>query len=129
MEKVIRPYYATAGNGRQSYPLSVMIQIHCLQLFLNLSDPRMEVALNEIDSMRRFAQLSVTQAIPDETTILNFRYLLEGHQMGNKLFKLINKHLDWEGLSLKEGTIADASIIEAPTSTKNKPGQRDPEMH
>jgi len=129
MEKTIRPYYATAGNGRRPYPLSVMVRIHCLQLFYNLSDPGMEDSLYEIDSMRRFAQLSVTDAIPDETTILNFRHLLEKHRLGNKLFKLINKHLDREGLSLKEGTIVDATIIEAPTSTKNKQGQRDPDMH
>lgn len=129
IEKSIRPYYATAGNGRRPYPLSMMIRIHCLQLFYNLSDPGMEDALYEIDSMRRFAQLSVTESIPDETTILNFRHLLERHNLGNKLFKLINKHLDREGLSLKEGTIVDATIIEAPTSTKNQQGQRDPEMH
>lgn len=129
MEKAIRPYYATAGNGRRPYPLSVMIRVHCLQLFYNLSDPGMEDALYEIDSMRRFAQLNVAEAIPDETTILNFRHLLEQHNLGSKLFKLINKHLDREGLSLKEGTIVDATIIEAPTSTKNRQGQRDPEMH
>ena len=106
-----------------------MLRIHCLQLFYNVSDPAMEDALYEIDSMRRFAGLSLTENIPDETTILNFRHLLERHKLGEKLFSQINKHLDREGVSLKEGTIVDATIIEAPTSTRNKEGKRDPEMH
>lgn len=129
LEKAIRRYYAKPGNGRRPYPLPVMIRIHCLQLFYNLSDPAMEDALYEIESMRNFAGLKITGAIPDETTILNFRHLLEKHNLGEKVFKVINKHLEKQGVMLKEGTIVDASIIEAPTSTKNKEGQRDPEMH
>ena len=129
LEKRIRPYYAKAGNGRQPYPLPVMLRVHCMQLFYNLSDPAMEDALYEIESMRRFSGLSITSAIPDETTILNFRHLLERHELGKKLFKEINAHLAKQGFDLKEGTIVDASIIAAPTSTKNKQGKRDEEMH
>lgn len=129
LEKRIRPYYAKAGNGRRPYPLTVMLRVHCMQLFYNLSDPAMEDALYEIESMRRFAGLSLTGAIPDETTILNFRHLLERHKLGKKLFKEINTHLSKQGFNLKEGTIVDASIIAAPTSTKNRQGKRDEEMH
>lgn len=129
LEQRVRRYYSKPGNGRRPYPLEVMLRIHCLQLFYNLSDPAMEDSLYEIESMRRFAGLSITAAIPDETTILNFRHLLERHQLGKKLFSVIHRHLDDKGLSLKGGTIVDASIISAPTSTKNKSGQRDPEMH
>ena len=129
LEKAIRRHYAKPGSGRRPYPLPVMIRIHCLQLFYNLSDPAMEDALYEIESMRNFAGLKITGAIPDETTILNFRHLLEKHNLGEKVFKVINKHLEKQGVMLKEGTIVDATIIEAPTSTKNKDRQRDPEMH
>lgn len=129
LDKVIRKYYAKPGKGRRPYPLSVMLRIHCLQLFYNLSDPAMEDALYEIESMRNFAGLKITGSIPDETTILNFRHLLEKNKLGENVFKVINKHLDRQGVVLKEGTIVDATIIEAPTSTKNKDGQRDPEMH
>ena len=72
LEKRMRPYYPKAGNGRQPYPLTVMLRVHCMQLFYNLSDPVMEDALHEIESMRRFAGLKITDALPDETTILNF---------------------------------------------------------
>ncbi len=129
LEKRIRPHYPKAGHGRQPYPLSVMLRVHCLQLFYNLSDPLMEDSLYEIESMRRFAGLKITDSIPDETTILNFRHLLEKHKLGKKLFREINAHLGKQGFNLKEGTIVDASIIAAPTSTKNKQGKRDPEMH
>lgn len=129
LDKTIRRYYAKPGNGRRPYPLSVMLRIHCLQLFYNLSDPAMEDALYEIESMRKFVGLSITGSIPDETTILNFRHLLEKNKLGEKIFKVINKHLEKQGVILKEGTIVDATIIEAPASTKNKQGKRDPEMH
>ncbi len=129
LEKSVRRYYAKPGGSRKPYELSVMLRINCMQLFYNLSDPAMEDALYEIESMRRFAGLSLTGTIPDETTILSFRHLLERHSLGEKLFGLINKHLDREGVILKEGTIVDATIIEAPTSTKNKEGKRDSDMH
>lgn len=127
LEKSIRKYYPRAERGRKPYPLSVMLRIHCMQLFYNLSDPGMEDALYEVECMRRFAGIDIDH-VPDETTILNFRHLLEKHGLGKKLFKQINAHLCKQGLSLKEGTIVDASIIAAPSSTKNQEGERDPEM-
>lgn len=128
LERPIAAYYSKSLRGRKPYPLSVMLRIHCLQLFYNLSDPAMEDALYEVQSMRQFAGITI-DTVPDETTILNFRHLLEEHDLGKKLFEKINKHLAKKGLSFKEGTIMDASIIEAPTSTKNKDKERDPEMH
>ena len=129
LEKHIRPVYPTIGNGRRPYPLSVMLRVHCMQLFYNLSDPAMEDALYEIESMRRFAGLRLSHSLPDETTILKFRHLLEKHNLGKKLFQEINNHLADHGLILREGTIIDATIISAPSSTKNREGKRDPEMH
>ena len=129
LEKKIRRYYPKAGRGRHPYPLSVMLRIHCVQLFYNLSDPAMEDMLYEIDSVRRFVGLKITGPIPDESTILKFRHLLESHDLGAKLFEVINQHLADQGLMLKEGTIVDASIIAAPSSTKNRTGTRDHEMH
>jgi IS5 family transposase len=89
----------------------------------------MEDALYEIESMRRFAGLRLSDNLPDETTILNFRHFLEKHKFGRCLFETIQRHLAGQGLRLQEGSIVDASIIAAPTSTKNKSGARDPEMH
>lgn len=129
LEYRIGKHYGQSKNGRPPYPLSVMLRIHCMQLFYNLSDPLMEDSLYEIESMRRFAGLRLSDTLPDETTILNFRHLLEQHQLGEVLFKEINLHLKSQGLLLKEGTIVDATIIEAPASTKNEEGKRDPEMH
>ena len=106
-----------------------MLRIHCIQLFYNLSDPGMEDLLYEAESVRRFAGLSLSEALPDETTILNFRHLLERHGLGKGLLDEINAQLESQGLRLREGTIVDASIIEAPSSTKNRTGERDPEMH
>ena len=129
LEERIRPHYPKAGNGRRPYPLSVMLRVHCVQLFYNLSDPGMEDLLYEAESVRRFAGLSLSEALPDETTILNFRHLLERHGLGKGLLDEINAQLESQGLRLREGTIVDASIIEAPPSTKNWSGERDPEMH
>lgn len=129
LERKIQQYYPKSGQGRQPYPLNVMLRVHCMQLFYNLSDPAMEDSLYEIESMRRFAGLSLSGPIPDETTILKFRHLLERHQLGEALFKEVNRYLGKQGLMLKEGSIVDATIIEAPTSTKNEDGERDPEMH
>lgn len=129
MEALIEPVYPKPGKGRQPYPLAVMLRVHCMQLFYNLSDPGMEDALYEIDSMRRFAGLSVSDRLPDESTILNFRHLLEQHELGQKLFRTVNEVLGARGLSMRQGTIVDATIISAPSSTKNKDKARDPEMH
>ena len=129
LEKKIARHYPKAGRGRRPYDLSTMLRVHCMQLFYNLSDPGMEDALYEIESMRVFAGLSLSRPIPDETTILNFRRLLEQHELGDVILKEVNHYLEQQGLLLKEGTIMDASIISAPTSTKNQRGERDPEMH
>ena len=83
----------------------------------------------ETESVRRFVGLKLSEALPDETTILNFHHLLEKHSLGQGLFAEINEHLAYQGLRLREGTIVDATIIEAPSSTKNRTGQRDPELH
>ena len=129
LEERIRPVYPKPGKGRRPYPLAVMLRVHCVQLFYNLSDPGMEDLLYEAESVRRFVGLSLSEALPDETTILNFRHLLERHELGKALFDEINAHLGSQGLRLREGSIVDASIIEAPSSTKNRTRERDPEMH
>ena len=123
----IKPYYPKAGKGRVPYELESMLRVHCVQLFYNLSDPAMEDMLYEIESVRRFTGISLSK-VPDETTILNFRHLLESHGLGQVLFESIKEHLSEAGLMLKEGRIVDASIIEAPSSTKNRKRERDPEM-
>lgn len=128
LESKIKRHYAKGKTGRPPYLLSVMLRIHCLQLFYNLSDPLMEDSLYEIESMRRFAGLRLSDRIPDETTILNFRHFLENHNLGQKLLLEINRHLASKGCLLREGTIVDATLISAPTSTKNSEKRRDPEM-
>jgi transposase, IS5 family len=129
LEAVIEPFYPKPGNGRRPYPLSTMFRIHCMQHWYNMSDPAMEDALYEITSMRLFADLSLDNPIPDHTTIMNFRHLLEKHKLSRQLFKEVNRWLSDAGIYLKEGTIVDATIIEAVSSTKNKAKERDPEMH
>ena len=129
LEDRIRPFYPKAGRGRHPYPLTVMLRVHCVQLFYNLSDPGMEDLLYESEPVRRFVGLRLSEPLPDETTILNFRHLLERHNLGQGLLDEINAHLESQGLKLREGTIVDATIIEAPSSTKNRAGERDPEMH
>ena len=126
---LIEPFYAKAGNGRRPYPLETMLRIHCLQQWYSLSDESMEDALYETMSMQRFARLSLTSGIPDRTTIMNFRHLLERHQLGRQIFDSINEWLSNAGVITTQGTIVDATIIDAPTSTKNRQKQRDPEMH
>ena len=127
---LIGPHYPKMGQpGRQPYPLETMLRIHFLQQWYALSDPAMEEALYDTVSMRSFAMLGGLDTIPDETTILNFRRLLETHDLARKLFNRVNAHLSRKGQSLRAGTIVDATIIAAPSSTKNQGGERDPEMH
>lgn len=128
-EQQLSRYYAKGTMGRKPYPLNVMLRIHIMQLIYNLSDPAMEDALYEIESMRRFAGLRLSDNLPDETTILNFRHFIEHHKLGQHLFDKVQEHLEAKGLKLREGSIVDATIIAAPTSTKNERGERDPEMH
>jgi len=126
---VISPFYPIAGNGRRPYPLATMLRVHLMQNWFGLSDPAMEEALYEVASMRQFAGLSLTGAIPDETTILNFRHLLEEYELAADILAKVNAHLSRQGLLLKRGSMVDATIIAAPSSTKNADGERDPEMH
>ena len=102
----IRPYDPKAGKGRAPYELESMLPVHCVQIFYNLSDPAMEDMLYEIERVRRFTGISLSK-VPDETTILNFRHLLERHGLGQVLFESIKEHLSEAGLMLKEGTIFD----------------------
>ncbi|MDH0316798.1 IS5 family transposase [Aeromonas caviae] len=106
--EVIEPFYPKAGNGRRPYPLETMLRIHCMQHWYNLSDGAMEDALYEIASMRLFARLSLDSALPDRTTIMNFRHLLEQHQLARQLFKTINRWLAEEGVMMTQGTLVDA---------------------
>ena len=126
---LIEPHYPVAGRGRRPYPLESMLRVHLMQNWFALSDPAMEEALYEIASLRAFAHLSLGEAIPDETTILNFRHLLEANDLAEDILAAVNKHLARKGLLLKKGSIVDATIIAAPSSTKNAGGERDPEMH
>lgn len=126
---LIEPFYPTAGRGRHPYPLETMLRVHLMQNWFGLSDPAMEEALYEITPMRVFARLSLTMPIPDETTILNFRRLLETNELAPEILARVNAYLARKGLLLKRGSIVDATIIAAPSSTKNAEGERDPEMH
>ena len=126
---LIEPHYPAAGRGRRPYPLESMLRVHLMQNWFALSDPAMEEALYEIASLRAFARLSLGEAIPDERTILNFRHLLEANDLAEDILKTVNAYLAKKGLLLKRGSIVDATIIAAPSSTKNQEGQRDPEMH
>lgn len=128
-EQQLAKKYSKGKVGRKPYPLTIMLRVHIMQLIYNLSDPAMEDSLYEIESMRRFAGLRLSDNIPDETTILNFRHFVERHKFGKRMFDAVQQHLDEKGLKLQEGSIVDASIIAAPTSTKNKSKERDPEMH
>jgi IS5 family transposase len=129
LESIIEPFYPKAGNGRRPYPLITMLRIHCLQQWYCLSDPTMEEELSEITSMRQFAGLASGCPIPDETTILKFRHLLEQHNLTRLILTEITDYLQEKGLMLRQGSIVDATIIAAPSSTKNAKGERDPEMH
>jgi IS5 family transposase len=129
---LIEPHYPKAGpaGGRPPLPLERMFRIYCLQQWYNLSDPGAEEALYDSLTMRRFAGVCTdADVIPDETSILNFRRLLEVHKLTEQLFGAINSYLSEHGLILGKGTIVDATIINAPSSTKNANKQRDPDMH
>jgi IS5 family transposase len=118
-----------ALGGRPPFPVETMLRIHCLQLWWNLSDPAMEEELHERPLYRQFAGLDGAPRVPDETTILRFRHLLEKHELAPQVMAIINHGLARHGLMLKTGTVVDATIIAAPSSTKNQQGERDPEMH
>jgi IS5 family transposase len=127
--QIIEGYYPKAGNGRQPMPLERMLRIYFMQQWYALSDPAMEDALYDIESMRRFAGIDIAaDVVPDETTILHFRHLLEKHELTRKIFEKTQRYLTEKGLLLREGTIVDATIINAPSSTKNRDNTRDKEM-
>jgi len=127
--QIVSKYYPVAGNGRQPMPMERMLRIYFMQQWYGLSDPGMEDALYDIESMRRFADINIeVDVIPDETTILNFRHLLERHNLTKQIFEKTKRYLSEKGLLLREGTIVDATIINAPSSTKNQDKTRDKEM-
>lgn len=129
---VIEPYYpkATRAGGRPPVGLERMLRIHCLQLWFDLSDPAVEEALYDSRAMRTFVGIDLgREPVPDETTVMRFRHLLEEHRLGSRLFEEVGRVLQGRGLRLSKGTIVDATIIAAPSSTKNAEGERDPEMH
>jgi IS5 family transposase len=129
---LIEPHYpkSSSKGGRPAYPLATMLRVHLMQQWYSLSDPAMEDALIEVPTMRRFAGIDlISERIPDETTILAFRHLLEKHNLGEQIFETVKAHLKAKGMAMKQGTIIDATLIAAPSSTKNKKGERDPEMH
>ena len=129
LEALIAPHAPEGRRGRPPFAVATMLRIHFLQQWYALSDPAMEEALYDTPVMRRFAQLGGLADIPDETTILNFRRLLETHGLAAQMLAQVNRHLARKGLSLRGGTIVDATIIAAPSSTKNQDGERDPQMH
>ena len=131
LEALIEPHYPKLGpqGGRRPFPLPVMLRIYCLQQWYNLSDPGAEEALYDIQSMRAFAGIELGRdAVPDETTILNFRHLLERHDLTKAIFEGVAEHLAAKGELLRGGTIVDATLIAASPSTKNEAQKRDPEM-
>lgn len=126
----VEPHYPKAGNGTQPLPMEPMLRIYFMQQWFNLSDPAAEDSLYESESMRRFAGLELGEdRIPDESTILRFRHLLERHKLTEAIFAEVRALLEERRLLLKSGTIVDATIIAAPPSTKNAEKARDPQMH
>jgi IS5 family transposase len=126
---LIEPVYPKAGNGRPPIGLERMLRIYFLQNWFNLSDPAVEEALYDSLSMRYFVGIDLgREGAPDETTVCKFRHLLEEHDLGKRVFEEVGRHLQANGLKVSTGTIVDATIISAPSSTKNKDKTRDPEM-
>jgi len=127
---VIEPHYPKRGNGRPPIGLERMLRIHFIQHWFNLADVACEEALYDIPSLRRFAGIDLgSESVPDATTLLKFRHLLTKHQLNERLFAEVARVLQQQGVSMKTGTIVDATLIAAPSSTKNADQQRDPEMH
>ena len=126
LEDRIEPFYPKAGRGRRPYPLGVMLRVHCVQLFYNVSDPGMEDLLYEVESVRRFAGLRLSGSLPDETTILNFRHLLETQGLGMGLFEEINTHLASLGHRLKTGRSWMRASLTRRRRRRTGRGERDP---
>ncbi len=127
--QVVEPYYPKARTGRPPFGIETMLRVHYLQQWFALSDPATEEALHDMAVFREFAGLDApTQRLPDETTILRFRHLLEKHDLAADMLCVVNDILQAKGLMMKKGTMVDATLIAAPSSTKNREGERDPEM-
>jgi transposase, IS5 family len=126
----IGSHYPTGEQGRPAVGLERMLRLYFLQQWFNLSDPGLEDTLYESPVLRLFAGIDLgREPVPDETTILNFRHLLEKHDLGRAMLNVVNEYLAQCGVQISTGTIVDATIIHAPSSTKNREGKRDPEMH
>src|SRR5208283_2912603 len=127
---LVEPHYPKPGNGRPPVGVERMLRIYFLQQWFNLSDPAVEEALYDSPVMRDFVGIDLGhEPAPDETTICKFRHLIEAQGLGEKLFAVVNEHLSAKGIKVGTGTIMDATIIAAPSSTKNADGKRDAEMH
>ncbi len=127
---LIEPFYPKQGNGRPPVGLERMLRIYFLQQWFSLSDPGVEEALYDSLAMRGFVGIDLgREPVPDETTVCKFRHLLEQHGLGEQIFARVNRYLAEQGLKVGTGTIVDATILHAPSSSKNATGQRDPEMH
>jgi IS5 family transposase len=128
--RLIAPFYPKPGNGRPPVGVERMLRLYFLQQWFNLSDPAVEEALYDSSAMRGFVGIDLgREPVPDETTVCRFRHLLEAHDLGQRLFEEVQRHLSASGLQIATGTIVDATIISAPPSTKNAAKARDPEMH
>jgi IS5 family transposase len=125
---LITPYAPEGRRGRPPFPVETMLRIHFMQQWFTLSDPAMEEALHDVPLFREFAGLNWDAPLPDETTILRFRRLLEEHKLAPRILALVNELLGAKGLLLRAGTVVDATLIAAPSSTKNASGERDPQM-
>ena len=127
---IIQPYYYNNKRGRKPISIEVMLRMYLMQNWFNLSDEGMEEAIYDSYAMRSFLKINfIDEQVPDATTLLKFRHLLEKHHIGEKIFQDVNDRLEKAGLIMHGGSIVDATIIAAPSSTKNKDGKRDPEMH
>ena len=127
---LVEPHYPKAGNGRRPVGVERMLRIYFLQQWFNLSDPTVEEALYDSPLMREFVGIDLgREPVPDETTVCKFRHLLEEHEIGAAMLATVNEHLRKKGVRIATGTIVDATIIQAPSSTKNQKQERDPEMH
>ena len=128
--QIVEPHSPRAKTGRPPFSIETMLRIHYLQQWFGLSDPAMEEALHDVPLYREFAGLGDgVSRLPDETTILRFRHLLEAHDLAADMLRVVNDILQAKGLMLRAGTAVDATLISAPSSTKNAGGERDPEMH